>query len=194
MHAHRRKIPSAQLACFLCCFSAAAVCAYTCVHASAIFLSVRDAGVLCVDCVCLYVLCFNAGWLVLYEDYSNNDPYVNAVSYQYYSELCPYNWYSKQKYLLLHELISLNYTSVVSIDPLREAAESGEGSPQCHPIQSPTHDSGQEVPPQDVQVGVRLNKVLWLFVLNYEHAFLFLCFLHLLFEQCVFVCIAGNAV
>ncbi len=41
-----------------------------------------------------------------------------------------------------------------SVDSFGEAAESGEGSPQRHPVQSPTHDSRQEVPPQDIQVRV----------------------------------------
>ena len=46
---------------------------------------------------------------------------------------------------------------VCSVDPFREAAESGEGSPQRHPVQSPTHDSRQEVPPQNIQVRARLS-------------------------------------
>lgn len=33
---------------------------------------------------------------------------------------------------------------------LGEATESWEGSPQRHPVQSPAHDPGQEVPPQDI--------------------------------------------
>lgn len=41
-----------------------------------------------------------------------------------------------------------------SVDSFREATESGEGSPQRHPVQSATHDPRQEVPPQDIQVGV----------------------------------------
>lgn len=45
-----------------------------------------------------------------------------------------------------------------SVDPIREAAEGGEGSPQRHPVQSPTHDPRQEVPPQDIQVTVGLTK------------------------------------
>lgn len=42
--------------------------------------------------------------------------------------------------------------SACSVDSFREAPESGEGSSQCHPVQSPTHDPRQEVPPQDIQV------------------------------------------
>lgn len=44
--------------------------------------------------------------------------------------------------------------SVCSVDSFREATESGEGSPQRHPVQSATHDPRQKVPPQDIQVGV----------------------------------------
>lgn len=46
---------------------------------------------------------------------------------------------------------------VCSVDSLREATESGEGSPQRHPVQSPTHDPRQEVPPQDIQVRACLQ-------------------------------------
>lgn len=46
-----------------------------------------------------------------------------------------------------------------SADSFREAAESGEGSPQRHPVQSPTHDQRQEVPPQDIQVRVCLYTI-----------------------------------
>lgn len=42
--------------------------------------------------------------------------------------------------------------SLCSADPLREAAESWKGSPQRHPVQSPSHDSRQEVSPEDIQV------------------------------------------
>ncbi len=45
------------------------------------------------------------------------------------------------------------------VDSFREAAESGEGSPQCHPVQSPTHDPGQEVPPQDIQVRIGVSAI-----------------------------------
>lgn len=49
--------------------------------------------------------------------------------------------------------------TVCSVDPLREAAESREGSPERHPVPSPTHDSRQEVPPQDIQVQACLSTI-----------------------------------
>lgn len=55
------------------------------------------------------------------------------------------------------KMYETNLVYLYSADSLGEAAESGKGSPQRHPIQSSTHDSRQEVPPQDIQVRVRLE-------------------------------------
>lgn len=55
--------------------------------------------------------------------------------------------------------------SLCSADPLREAAESWKGSPQRHPVQSPSHDSRQEVSPEDIQVCG--SAVLFVFLKNY---------------------------
>lgn len=56
-----------------------------------------------------------------------------------------------------------------SVDPFREATESGEGPPQRHPVQSPTHDPRQKVPPQDIQVGA----FIYLFYLFMYYLFIF---------------------
>lgn len=91
----------------------------------------------------------------------------NVVSDWYFSCLCLYKRYSLESARVLRVLtlgLQLTISSpdypgvpVCSADSFREAAESGEGSPQRHPVQSPAHDPRQEVPPQDIQVRVCLS-------------------------------------
>lgn len=40
------------------------------------------------------------------------------------------------------------------VDSFGETSESREGPSQCHPVESPTHDPRQEVPPQNIPVHI----------------------------------------
>lgn len=55
--------------------------------------------------------------------------FKKGASDWYYSKLC------------LYQSCIFNLVFLLSIDSLREAAKGWEGSPQCHPIQSSTHDT-----------------------------------------------------
>lgn len=98
------------------------------------------------------------------------------VHSQYQSQVS--DWYFTHLFLYIEHNIFLftaeaisppHYLCVLacSVDSFREAPESREGSSQCHPVQSPTHDPRQEVPPQDIQV-------LYFIILNLMAFFFFI--------------------